>query len=362
MLRVAVESDGTMAGEVETVAASLGSTARPPERIDISPDGDKAVFDLQDLSAELMLESRSENGQMTIRSLESTVRWRRYPAVSPDGQRVAFIREDLGGINIYQQRLGGAEAQPLTNSRGWKSRLRWAPDGRTLSYVSNEEDGDWVVTVPSSGGRPNPISHIYVNYSSNQAWLPDSQRLVFPVDQSTLSVHSVEGVHQFSLNAPPSSYGLMAGMVVSPSGDSVAVISESFRAESVTVTGLVAPLTAGPVEWAPIFESLRSDLWSVPHERDISTADDTWYSAEQWHDDGRIQFVFSHAYGRAAATVLWEVDRATRTLRAARELSETCGAIAVVSFSRDQSRMVCDRWTLWSDVWLLEGLARSGRR
>ena len=353
ILRIGIDPNtGKMRGELDSIASGLGEG-----EVDVTPDGRRAVYTYGDVRTELRFEERGADGRITQGSLPSGVKWRRLPAISPDGDFVAFTREDLSGINIYIQDLEGGDARAVTGTRDGKERLRWSPDGEHIAYVRYSPDGNWTMTASRSADRPQTVGRIHLDYSAAPAWLPDSRRLVFPADTSRLVVADIDGEADFSLLAPPDSFGLLAEVFVSPRGDSVAAIAERFGPEEISVTGLIAPLEAGDVKWTPLFTVPRADLLAYPHEQSSSSRDDEHYSAGQWLDDGRLQFVFSYRYGRSAYTTLWEVVRAERTVRFARDIGETCGALAVVSFSRDQSRMVCDRSTWSGDVWLVEGLA-----
>ena len=59
-------------------------------------------------------------------------------ALCPDGKRVAFvIRGDIFVVNIEK----GGEAKRLTDTPTRESNLVWSPDGKTLVYSANKEDG-----------------------------------------------------------------------------------------------------------------------------------------------------------------------------------------------------------------------------
>jgi len=94
------------------------------------------------------------------------------PAVSPLGDLVAWQKGDV----IFSASLGGGEAKPLFQARGRNRRLRWAPDGKALAFVSDRGDHSFIGVY-----RPAERSLRYLDPSFDRdvemVWSPDSLRL-----------------------------------------------------------------------------------------------------------------------------------------------------------------------------------------
>jgi hypothetical protein len=76
------------------------------------------------------------------------------PALSPVGTRLAFERSTFG---IFTMNVDGGGLRRLTTN-GRDSYPAWSPDGNSIAFV-RPRGTQWVVyVVPSSGGRPRPLS------------------------------------------------------------------------------------------------------------------------------------------------------------------------------------------------------------
>ncbi len=53
--------------------------------------------------------------------------------VSPDGERIVF---DLLG-DLYTLPIGGGDAQALTNGMAWDMMPRFSPDGSGIAFISD---------------------------------------------------------------------------------------------------------------------------------------------------------------------------------------------------------------------------------
>jgi dipeptidyl aminopeptidase/acylaminoacyl peptidase len=77
------------------------------------------------------------------------------PALSPVGTRLAFERSTVG---IFTMNVDGTGLRRLTTN-GRDSYPAWSPDGNSIAFV-RPRGAKWVVyVVPSSGGRPRPLSN-----------------------------------------------------------------------------------------------------------------------------------------------------------------------------------------------------------
>jgi Tol biopolymer transport system component/DNA-binding winged helix-turn-helix (wHTH) protein len=108
------------------------------------------------------------------------------PAIAPDGRSVAYVSDRTGHLEIYVVGLTtGSRDVPITADGGENVEPAWSPDGRWLAFHSRKHDGIWI--VPSNGGTPQQI----VEFGSQPAWAPDSDRLVFSSYTGGMSSQSV---------------------------------------------------------------------------------------------------------------------------------------------------------------------------
>jgi dipeptidyl aminopeptidase/acylaminoacyl peptidase len=106
------------------------------------------------------------------------------PALSGDGQRVAFtVRRTNWNDNAYDTDiwLAGStatDARPLT--RGPKSSLQpqWAPDHRTLGFISDRDGTRQIYRLDVTGGEAERLTSVKEGVTAF-AWAPDGRRIAY---------------------------------------------------------------------------------------------------------------------------------------------------------------------------------------
>ena len=91
--------------------------------------------------------------------------------LSPDGERIVF---DLLG-DLYLLPVGGGDAEALTNGMAWDMMPRFSPDGSEIAFISDRSGGDNVWTIPGDGGEPRQISREDFRLVNNPVWSPDGR-------------------------------------------------------------------------------------------------------------------------------------------------------------------------------------------
>jgi len=91
--------------------------------------------------------------------------------VSPDGERIVF---DLLG-DLYLLPTSGGDAEALTNGMAWDMMPRFSPDGSEIAFISDRTGGDNVWTIPADGGEPRQISREDFRLVNNPVWSPDGR-------------------------------------------------------------------------------------------------------------------------------------------------------------------------------------------
>jgi dipeptidyl aminopeptidase/acylaminoacyl peptidase len=126
--------------------------------------------------------------QVTLRRLSG-------PRVSPDGQRVAFVlrstdmEANRGRNDLWLVNADGSGLRQLTSHPDADTQPLWAPDGRSLFFLSSRGGSSQVWRLPIDGGEPSQVTKLPLDVSGF-AVSPDGAKLavaleVFP-DCATL--------------------------------------------------------------------------------------------------------------------------------------------------------------------------------
>lgn len=98
--------------------------------------------------------------------------------VSPDGQRIVF---DLLG-DLYVLPIAGGEATRITSGMAWDCQPRWAPDGKSIAFVSDRSGSDnlWLLKMNGGApdGEPKAITKETDYATESPAWAPDGNYLL----------------------------------------------------------------------------------------------------------------------------------------------------------------------------------------
>lgn len=104
-----------------------------------------------------------------------------FPSLSPDGNTIVYARRSDSGWDIFTQRVGGLNAQNLTEGfSGDDTQPVFSPDGAYIAFRS-ERDGGGVFVMGASGESVRRLSDKGPAY--NPAWSPDSREVVYTEDR-----------------------------------------------------------------------------------------------------------------------------------------------------------------------------------
>jgi len=105
------------------------------------------------------------------------------PRVSPDGTRVAFtvrvtdLAANRGRQDLWMATVDGSSVRRLTTHEANDSQARWAPDGRSLFFVSTRTSSAQVFRLPVEGGEPEAVTSLPLDVDALEV-LPGGQQLV----------------------------------------------------------------------------------------------------------------------------------------------------------------------------------------
>lgn len=109
--------------------------------------------------------------------------------VSPDGKTIVF---DLLG-DIYSMPLAGGRATLLAGGKAWEIQPRFSPDGKQISYTSDQNGSDNIWIMNSDGSDKHAITAETYRLLSNASWAPDGQFLVARKHFNGTRRHTGEG-------------------------------------------------------------------------------------------------------------------------------------------------------------------------
>jgi dipeptidyl aminopeptidase/acylaminoacyl peptidase len=109
------------------------------------------------------------------------------PQYSPDGTLIAFVSTsyDLAhgtsDKDIYVVHPDGSGLRRLTDDPALDSHPRWSPDGSSILFISNRENGNqaWLLSVRD--GTTRQLTNLTIGVC-NPEWTPDGKRIIFTSD------------------------------------------------------------------------------------------------------------------------------------------------------------------------------------
>lgn len=114
------------------------------------------------------------------------------PQISPDGKWVAYTVSEIDKdadkklSHIWMTSWDGSQNVQLTFGSESESSPRWSPDGKYLSFVSSrpgKAKGSQVWLMDRRGGEARQLTHLKDYDISEQAWAPDSKKLLLVLQE-----------------------------------------------------------------------------------------------------------------------------------------------------------------------------------
>ncbi len=102
-----------------------------------------------------------------------TVQQIRDGVPSPDGTQLAFTALD----RLYVVDVPDGAPRRLTDQEVGEYYPTWSPDGRTIGYVTWDDEVGHIMRVAAAGGTPRRLTAVSAYYQQT-AWSPDGRRIV----------------------------------------------------------------------------------------------------------------------------------------------------------------------------------------
>jgi Tol biopolymer transport system component len=98
-----------------------------------------------------------------------------FPSLSPAGDYFAYTKRDGGDLDIFLQRIGGAQPINLTaDSPVDDTEPAWSPDGRSIAFRSARNGGGLFLM----GATGESVRRL-VGFGYQPAWSPDGREIAF---------------------------------------------------------------------------------------------------------------------------------------------------------------------------------------
>ncbi|HEV2846085.1 MAG TPA: S9 family peptidase, partial [Thermoanaerobaculia bacterium] len=109
------------------------------------------------------------------------------PQPSPQGDRVAFVvrttdlEANRGRFDLWMVNMDGTGLTRLTSDPAADNNPRWAPDGKSLYFLSSRSGSNQVWRLPAGGGDPVQVTNLPLDVA-NLTVSPDGSRIAFSLE------------------------------------------------------------------------------------------------------------------------------------------------------------------------------------
>jgi len=220
--------------EVEAVAADGRA-----EGFAVAPTGN---FLAVDVHGEIMIVPTEDGvGEMTP---VTSSPWRdRNQVYAPDGKTIAYVSDESGDEEVWVFDIAARTRRRLTRQASVKSDLTWAPNSRKLAYVGDNRI--WEVEI--AGGTPRELAYNpaggynLLQYAPDNSWLLYARR---DADQNA-DVYLFDPAAKAEYDLTPSPF-MEFGGALTPDGKTLVFASNRDGGTSQLFTVSLTPLTEDP--------------------------------------------------------------------------------------------------------------------
>ncbi|MBL8305329.1 MAG: Tol-Pal system protein TolB [Rubrivivax sp.] len=119
-----------------------------------------------------------ENGQVALASNDPII----SPAWAPDGRSLAYVSFHTGKATVWVQELATGTLRMVANFRGSNSAPAWSPDGSRLAVALAQDGLTQLFTMPASGGTPLRLT-TSSGIDTEPLYAPDGRSIYFVSDR-----------------------------------------------------------------------------------------------------------------------------------------------------------------------------------
>lgn len=155
--------------------------------VDVSPDGQRIVFDLLGDLYTLPIAGGTATRLTHGMALDVMPRW------SPDGQRIAFISDRSGGLNLWTIAADGSDTTQLSRtSDDLYASPEWTPDGKYVAVTRSVTGGPKIFLYHVDGGSGIQVIRDPAGQSTiGAAFSPDGRTLWFAQRAATWQYNAI---------------------------------------------------------------------------------------------------------------------------------------------------------------------------
>jgi dipeptidyl aminopeptidase/acylaminoacyl peptidase len=247
------------------------------------------------------------------------------PAWAPDGKTLAFLSGRNGGSEIYLLAMTGGEAKKLTQLSTGADLFRWSPDGKTIVFTSSvypdckddacneKRDAD----KEKSKVKARLYDHLLYRHWDHWSEGKRSHLFVLPVDGSSAPKDLTPGA---DYDVPPDERGGVGDFNFSPDSRELCFTAVTDKLEAVSTNAdlFLVPLTGGEPKRITTQQGFDGNPVYSPDGRSIAyhaqlTAG---YEADRWRvmlydrQSGKNENL-SDSFDRSANELAWSPDSKT---------------------------------------------------
>ncbi|HET9205177.1 MAG TPA: Tol-Pal system beta propeller repeat protein TolB, partial [Burkholderiaceae bacterium] len=119
-----------------------------------------------------------EGGQVALNSTQPII----SPAWAPDGKSLAYVSFESGKAVVWSQDVATGERRAIANFRGSNSAPAWSPDGRTLAVTLSRDGGSQIYLMDPAGGNVRRVTQSSA-IDTEPVFTPDGRAIYFVSDR-----------------------------------------------------------------------------------------------------------------------------------------------------------------------------------